>query len=295
MAADASAVWRWVDEPSWLDAQYNNRARIAEHPQIFARWASDSAQARKALSPWVNLRYGDGADETLDLFEPSEPNQPGAPVLVFIHGGWWRSLDKADHSFIAPAFVQRGAMVVVPNYSLCPAVTIDHIVMQMVRALAWTYRRAAAYGGDPQRIVVVGHSAGGHLAAMLLACHWQAFDRALPARLVKGALAISGLFDLAPVQRTPFLKADLQLPEAAVPRLSPAYFAAARGPLYAAAGALESEEFLRQTCLIRHAWGARCVPVCETVAGCNHLDVLHTLADADGALHARAQELLGSA
>jgi len=276
----------------WLDIQYNNRARIPEHPQIFERWAAASALAREVSSRRLNIRYGGGANETLDIF-PS--TRSAAPVLVFIHGGWWRSLDKRDHSFVAPSFVDRGTMVVIPNYALCPAVCIDAIALQMVQALVWTYRHAALYGGDPQRIVVAGHSAGGHLAAMLLCCDWRSAGRHLPARLVKSALAVSGLFDLDPVRRTPFLKADLQLTPGAVKRLSPAGFPRPAGTLYAVAGGNESEEFLRQTKLIQQAWGRRAVPVCETVPGTNHLNVLDDLADPQARLHGLALDLLGLA
>ena len=280
-------------DPDWLDIQYDNRARIPEHPQLFARWAADSAAARQALRCHVDLRYGDGPNETLDVFPSARPNGHAAPVLLFIHGGWWRSLDKADHSFIAPGFVRGGALVVMPNYALAPAVSVATITLQMARALAWTWRHAAEHGGDPARITLVGHSAGGHLATMLLACDWRAVAPDLPADLVRRALSISGLYELDPVRRTPFLKADLRLTTQAVARLSPARFAAPRGrTLYAAAGALESEEFLRNNALIRAAWGAEAVPVCETVPGFNHLDIVHSLAEPVGVLHARAWELL---
>src|SRR6185436_18448260 len=198
---------------------------------------------------------------------------------------WWRSLDKRDLSFIAPSFVREGAMVVVPNYALCPAVTIEHIVMQVVRAMAWTWRHAAEYGGDPSRIVVAGHSAGGHLAAMMLCCDWRALGRGLPADLVRRALSISGVFDLEPLRQTPFLQSDLHLTAEAVERLSPAGLPAPQGTLYALVGADESEEFLRQNSLIRTAWGPGTVQVCETVPGTHHLNVLHELVDPDTHLH----------
>ena len=283
-------------DPAWLDVQYNNRARIPDHPRIFERWSEASALVRERSAARLDLAYGPGLNEALDLF-PAHPRggASGAPVLVFIHGGWWRSLDKFDHSFLAPAFNEAGAMVVVPNYALCPAVSIEHITMQMVRALAWTFRNAALHGGDPRRIVVAGHSAGGHLAAMLLCCDWAAVGADLPPNLVNAALSVSGLFDLEPVRHTPFLQADLRLNEASAARLSPARFPRPRGRLFAAVGADESEEFLRQNQLIRDAWGAACVPVCETIAGTNHLTVLHDLADPQGRLHQHALQLLGLA
>jgi arylformamidase len=279
-------------DPAWLDLQYNNRARVPEHPQILERWTVASEFARAHGSRRIDVAYGATPAETLDVFPTPRAN---APVLVFIHGGWWRTLDKSDHSFIAPVFNQAGALVVIPNYALCPAVTIETIALQLTRALIWTHRNAALYGGDPQRIVVAGHSAGGHLAAMLLSCDWRAIDPKLPARLVRGALSISGLFDLEPLRHTPFLKADLRLTPASVQRLSPVRFPRPSGPLYATVGALESEEFLRQNQAIRDAWGAKSVPVCEAVTGTNHFNVLHALADPQNPLHARALQLLGLA
>jgi arylformamidase len=277
-------------DSAWLDAQYNNRARIPEHAQIFKRWADSSAFAREHQSRRLDLRYGEQAGELLDLFPSPKAD---APVLVFIHGGYWRALDKQDVSFIAPSFVAAGAMVVIPNYALCPTVTVEHITLQMTHALAWVWRHAALYGGNPSRIVVAGHSAGGHLAAMMLSCRWKEVGADLPAQLVSGALSVSGLYDLEPLRHTTFLQPDLGLTPAAVKRLSPAFFPRPRGTLYTVAGLNESEEFLRQNQLIRDQWGPTTVPVCETVAGRHHLDVLHDLADPNGRLHELALRLLG--
>jgi arylformamidase len=240
----------------------------------------------------LDLRYGPGEGETLDVF-PAAPAATAAPVLVFIHGGWWRSLDKADHSFIAPPFNMAGAAVVMPNYALCPAVSIEHIALQMTRALAWVWRHAAEFGGDPARIVVAGHSAGGHLAAMLLCCRWSEVASDLPPGLVTRALAVSGVFDLKPLMRTPYLQTDLRLTSDAVRRLSPSRYPAPAGVLNAVAGGDESEEFLRHIRLIRKAWGGGVVRVCETVPGANHFSVLDHLADPASPLHARARALLG--
>lgn len=284
-------------EPAWLDVQYNNRARIPEHAQIFERWARASAHAREGMRCHLDVRYGGGQNETLDVFPSTRLN---APVLVFIHGGWWRSLDKRDHSFLAPSLVGEGAMVVVPNYALCPGseaapVSIEHITLQMVSALAWVYRNAALYGGDPRHIVVAGHSAGAHLAAMMLCCDWKAVADDLPARLVSRAFGISGVYDLDVIRQTPFLQADLRLtPESAL-KLSPAFFRKPEGRFCAAVGALESEEFLRQNRLIREAWGSDLVPVCEEIPDTHHLNVLHELADPQGRLHEIALDLLGLA
>ena len=279
-------------DTAWLEAQYNNRARVPEAAALLRRWAEVSALVRSRMTAVADLPYGPGPAERLDVFPA---RVPGAPVLVFIHGGYWRSLDKADHSFVAPAFVQAGALVVVPNYSLCPAVGIADIALQMCQALAWTHRHAADYGGDPSRIHVVGHSAGGHLAAMLLCTRWQQVAPGLPRQLVRGAMSLSGLFDLAPLRRTPFLQADLHLAEADIARLSPAGFPRPPGPLQALVGGLESEEFLRQNQLIRQRWGARAVPVCEALPGFNHFTVMHDLVDPAGRAHHQALALLGLA
>lgn len=279
-------------DPAWYDAQYDNRARIPEHPAILQRWAETSAAAYAAHPARLDLPYGDGPGETLDLFPAA---RPGAPVLVYLHGGYWRALGKRDQAFVAPPFVQAGAMVVLLDYALCPQVGIEHIVMQTVRALVWVHRHARAHGGDPRRIVVAGHSAGGHLATMLLACRWPQVGRGLPRRLVRAALSVSGVYELEPLRHAPFLAADIRLDAAAAARLSPALMPAAPGPLAAVVGANESEEFLRQNALIRERWGAASVPVCEAIADRNHMDVLHDLADPGARLHRIALDLLGLA
>ena len=284
-------------DPAWLDRMYNNRALVPEHPAHFSRWSETSAQARSTQPCTLDISYGQGSGETLDVFPAAETAvsvPAGAPVMVFIHGGYWRSLDKADHSFVAPAFTEAGACVVIPNYDLCPAVTIPQITLQMVRALAWTWRHIAEYGGDPQRITVAGHSAGGHLAAMLLACDWRAYANDLPPDLLKNALSISGLYDLEPMRHTPFLKDSLKLTPEQVRQASPALLPPPKqGTLYSVAGADESAEFLRQNLLIQQAWGDKTVPVCESQLGLNHFSVLEALTAPSHRLHQLALDLLG--
>ena len=278
------------NDAAWLDAQYNNRARVPDHAQILRRWSETSAFARERLAGRLDLAYGDQPGERLDVF-PAE--KAGSPVLVFIHGGYWRSLDKRDFSFVAPAFVQAGATVVVVNYALCPAVTMETIALQLTRAMAWVWRHAAEHQGDPARLAVAGHSAGGHLAAMMLSCRWREVGDDLPANLVGAAMSISGLYDLEPIRLTPFLQGDLRLTPASVRRLSPAFFPRPKaGTLYTVVGLDESDEFLRQNQLIRDQWGPTSVPVCETVPGRNHFDVVHSLAEPDGRLHELGLRLL---
>jgi len=277
--------------PGWLDAQYNNRARIPEHPEILREWTDRSAEARARLPCALDLVYGSDPSERLDVFTP---RAQGAPVLVYVHGGYWRALDKRDQSFVAAPFVDAGAMVVLPNYALCPAVSIEQIVLQLVQALAWVWRNAAAHGGDPTRIVVAGHSAGGHLATLMLACDWHAVAPDLPGDLVKSALSVSGVFELEPLRHAPFLAPDLNLDAASALRLSPAAMPApARGRLVAVVGGDESEEFLRQNERIAEAWGPDVVTVCERVPGRHHMNVLHALAEPASRTHRLALQLLG--
>lgn len=278
-----------LGDAQWLEQMYNNRARVPGYADHFARWTRDSEQARRELPCTLDIAYGPAPGERLDVFPAQRPH---SPVMVFIHGGYWRSLDKREHAFVAPAFAPQ-ACVVIPNYDLCPNITVPGIVMQMVRALAWTARHAAEHGGDPRRITVVGHSAGGHLAAMLLLCDWRAIDPSLPADLVTRALGISGLYDLEPMRHTPSLQESVQLTPEQVWLASPALLPApAAGRLYTVVGGRESMEFLRHNELIRQAWGSAHVPVCEALPGLNHFSILEALTQPGHRLHQLAWELL---
>jgi len=261
--------------PEVLEREYNARASIPDHPEIFARWAEQGALTRRRRAGLIDVPYGDDAGERLDFF-PTPQDRP--PLLVFIHGGYWRSLDKFDFSWIAPTFLDAGAAVALLNYGLTPRVTVEEIVRQQLKAMAWLYRRADDLGFDRDRIVVSGHSAGGHLTAMMMAAQWPAFDPGLPADLIKGGLAISGIYDLEPLVPLPFINADLRLDAAAARRLSPVHMPPSTpSPLVTAVGGLESAEFKRQTQLIRRAWPKNAREDLD-VPGANHLTVCDQLA-----------------
>lgn len=273
----------------WLDSQYNNRRRVAEAPQILERWAEASALVREQARCALDVRYGESPRQCLDVFSESVAK---APVLVFIHGGYWRALCKSDVSFVAPSFTAEGAVVVIPGYDLCPSVSMERIPLQLAEALAWVWRHVADFGGDPNHIVVAGHSAGGHLAALLSCFDWKSLAPELPRQLVKGVLSISGVHDLTPLVQTPFLQGDLQLDEASAQRLSPVSHAAPDSPLYAVVGGAESEEFKRQSQLIQDVWGVQAVPQVQEVPGYNHFDLLYDLVAPEGVAHALARKLL---
>ena len=279
-----------IHDPAWLDRQYNALAAVPDAPAVFSRWAALSATARTRTKHELDVRYGLGPTQTLDWFSACRQR---APVLVFIHGGYWRGSDKSVHAFIAPAFVAKGCDVVMLNYDLCPSVSMTALALQVSTGLARASRELLSRGGDPTRVVVAGHSAGAHLAAMMLACDWRKVGRDLPADLVTRALAISGLFDLEPLRHAPFLKDDLRLDELSARRLSPAYFPAPAGRvLNAALGGLESAEFHRQTQLIAAAWGRDTVPVTASIEGRNHFTIVEDLATPGKKLHDMACGLL---
>jgi arylformamidase len=239
-------------DKSILSKLYNNRELVPDHAQYFARWAEDSQKARSTMTSHLDLRYGEAPGETLDLF----PSRKGdGSCMMFIHGGYWRSLDKRDFSFLAPTFVAGGISLAVVNYDLCPKVSMEEIVRQMLRASRWLWLHAEDYGMDQDRLYASGHSAGGHLTAMLMAAQWPTFDRELPKDLWKGGLAISGLYDLRPLVDIDWLNVDLRLDEATAHKLSPAFMSpATRAPVMTCVGADESSEFIRQNALLGQRW-----------------------------------------
>jgi arylformamidase len=174
-----------------LEYQYNPRETVPEFPELAKRRAEASRRARSTLKSWLNVAYGSSPREVLDIYAA---DKPGGPVLVYIHGGYWRSGSKDDNCNFAPAFVQRGVTVVLVEYDLCPNVVVTDIVRQTRASIAWVYRNIMRYSGNPSKLYVSGHSAGGHLTAMALAHDWE--KTGLPRSLIKGATVTSGVYDL---------------------------------------------------------------------------------------------------
>jgi arylformamidase len=273
----------------FCEREYNLRALYPGYPAIFSRWAAQAAATRQLHACLLDLPYGNQAAQRVDLFPArDEPS----PVLVFFHGGYWRAMDKSDFSWIAPNFVRHGISVALVNYGLAPRTPIEDMVRQTLAAVAWLYRRADRYGIDRDRISLCGHSAGAHLAAMSMCALWNLVGPDLPADLVKGALAISGVYDLEPLVHAPFLNVDLKLDRERAVRLSPVRYPARPGArLITAVGANETSEFIRQTALIGQHWRSnrvREVPL----PGCNHYEAIEALPDPAGALFDAALDLV---
>lgn len=257
----------------YFERQYNNRAAIADAQAYTDRAVARSKAAREALGCRAGVPYGTSPRETVDLFPG---RKPGAPLLAYIHGGYWRSRHSSDFSYVAPPFVEAGLAVALPTYDLAPQVSVAHIVGQVRRALAWLHRHGREFNADPARMFVCGHSAGGHLTAMMVATDWT--QHGAPADLVKGALAISGVFDLAPLVHVSF-NSEMRLTPDTVKTMSPVHHRPPRAiTMHTAVGANESAEFKRQAKLIGETW-----PECRgqylEVPGTHHLSVVEALAE----------------
>jgi arylformamidase len=262
-----------------LEAEYNNRARVPEHPRHIEGWARDAAAWRAACPrATLGLDYGPGERQRIDLFEPAADAQ--APLALFIHGGYWKALDRGFASHCARGPNGRGIAVAVPGYDLCPGVTIAEIVAEMRAAALFLWRRRG------QRMLAMGHSAGGQLAAMLLATDWRALDPAAPADLVHAALPISGVFELEPLLATSVAEGLRLTPEAAR-ALSPRFLPAPGRPLHCLVGGAESGEYLRQSRDMAAAWGGSF----EAAPGADHFTVIAPLADPRSSLSAIAEQL----
>lgn len=279
-----AAVYRDYDQRA-LDAEYNLRPLWPDVPDVIAHRENESAAVRGRIPGRLNVAYGPEPKETLDVFPPSN-GRAGAPALIYIHGGYWQMSDKDDTTYIAPAFLDAGIAFLTLNYSLAPDGDIDLMVDQCRRAVAWIWKNAAEIGVDPDRLYIAGHSAGGHLTAMLLATDWPAVDPGLPAAPFRGACALSGLYDLEPIRLT-FLNEVLALTPESAKRNSPLYLdPLADIPLILSVGEMETDEFRRHQTEIFATWSAKGLAVEEIPApGCHHYTIVEHFGDPSSALH----------
>ena len=262
-------------DPS-IDAEYNIRARHPESPQHYARYAAESAAARAALGGQADLHYGETPGETLDFFPAA---QLDAPVFLFIHGGYWRALDKRDFSFIALPFVAAGIAVALINYDLCPKVTVETIVSQTQRAIRRVHDNTAL-AFDRRRLIVGGHSAGGHLTAMALATE--------PCLPIAAGIAISGVFDLVPLIKTN-VNEQIALDEARAHALSPMHHPRLdRAPNLICVGGAETEGFIGQS----RDYAARLGKTAKIYPGLDHYTIMTALADAASELHSDVRRVI---
>jgi len=263
-----------------LEAEYDNRGKVPNWLDERNGWVRDAAAFRAGWEhAELDLGYGPGARHALDLFWPGRARN--VPLAVFLHGGYWQMNDRTMFSHLAKGLLAHGVAVALPSYDLCPAVTLAALVEQVRDATAFLARRHG------QKMLATGHSAGGHLAAMLLATDWAA--RGLPADTVKAALPISGLFDLPPLLETT-VNTALGLDEAEARRLSPLFYPPPGLPIHAVVGGTEGIEYTRQARSIAEAWGG----TWEAVAGHNHFTIVAPLTDPESALVKRAVGMLAA-
>ena len=260
---------------------YDTAATVSDVFAFFHRWRAWSDEVRAQMLQARDLRYGPSAGETLDLIVP----HTGAPLIVFFHGGYWRRLHKDDHTFVARGFAPHGVATAIVNYGLAPDVPLEEIVAQARRSVQWLRINAKAHGADPTRIVVAGHSAGGHLAAMC------AVDAP-----VAGVATLSGLHDLRPLRHS-FVQEWLQLDEARAAAMSPALFAPASSSttVIARAGARESEAFHEQGRELADAWRAYGCDTSYASTDDNHFTLIERLLDPEDPLTAEIAELARAA
>ena len=271
-------LYRDFADQAALDAEYDPTRTATDAAGLMADWTVRSAGTIERLGGRLDVRYGPTLAEHVDIF----PAGDGAPVHIFVHGGYWRRFAARDFAWVAEPLVARGIAAVLVNYALCPTVSLTEIVRQTRAAIAWTYANGRSFGGDPRRLTLSRHSAGGHLVGMALATDWPG-SYGLPADLLRGAVALSGLFDLRPFPYT-YLQPALQLTTRETLELSPLDLEPlARAPLVVAVGSAESAEFCRQSRAFAARWADRGVALeHEEIAGANHFTALDALFAPDG-------------
>jgi len=293
-ATNSRTAWvsDWRNWPQGeLERQYDARATVPDIAQELQAYREASAPMYQLTPCWRDVAYGSGPDETLDLFPVA--GQPHAPLLVFIHGGYWRALHSQDSVFMAKQFTTHGVAVAALNYTLAPHAMLAHIIDQCQRAVAWLLKDASPYGATPQRAVLSGSSAGAHLAAMLLAPGWQAEHGVAPNAL-RGGVLLSGLYDLEPVQRC-VPNTWLNLSVAQAQALSPQrHLPHPQVPLHVAVAEHDTDEFKRQSRDYAAACRAQGNAVTwQEAQERNHFNIVLDWMDAQSDLFVNTLDLLG--
>lgn len=268
-------IYRHMDQAA-LDAEYNNRDKVADFSAFLEEWAALSKTARAELRCALDITFDPQSGQSLDIFYPATPEPQPGPVQIFFHGGYWFALDKDYFSYVARAFAPHGITTVIVDYSLIPDVTMDEIVRQCRQSVAWVRKHADDHSIDPEQVHISGHSAGGHLVATTMAARWNDFD--VPEGVIKSGMGISGLYDLAPISKC-FLQTQLNLDAATVARNSPVHDAPpSHGHLSLVVGALEGEEYFRQSAAQHQAWPG-CTDAPIAMNPYNHFSIISSLAE----------------
>lgn len=274
-----------------LDSQYNNRLHVPDYQTYLHRWERRSCETERNWPVIKDIPYGALPGEKLDVY-PSP--KPASKVLIFIHGGYWHLLDKALFHFIADGFRPYGITTVLLTYPQAPEASIDGIVQSCRKAIPWLYSHVSSFNGDPQQLYVAGHSAGGHLAAMLLATDWKCLHPGIPANVLKGACFVSGLFNLVPIQLS-YLNSVLGMDRETALRNSPVRLEPlAACPLVVAVGEAETTAFNEQSRELYACWRDKASNI-QLVAlpKQNHFSIVEAIIDPNAALHGAICQLMG--
>jgi arylformamidase len=285
------AVYRSYDQKA-LDKAYDNRGRFPDTEDCKAAQSQGSDQCKVEYECKLDVRFGDGETDLLDIYFGEGPGP--RPIHVFFHGGYWKSNTKDDFGFVAKPFVPHGITTVVMEYPLVPTVRMEGLIDRCCASLEWVWNNAESFGGDRDNITISGHSAGGHITAMMMQSDFPSYGNGLPQDLVKGGCSISGVCDLEPV-RLSFQNKELQFsPEEA--RVFSTLFMdpTHKGPLLAVCGSMEGDEFVRQTTDLTDAWSAKGMEVeCWVMEGKHHFTTINQYLDADSELSQKVRVLAG--
>jgi arylformamidase len=283
------SVYKEYDQQS-LDNQYNTRLHVPNYADYFERWEQLSKETEQKLPVLKNVPYGNLRRERLDIYPSLKPQ---SKTLVFIHGGYWQTLDKSMFQFVANGFNFYGVTTVLVTYPLAPEVSMSQIVLSCRKAIKWLYNNLSGFNGDPHQMYAAGHSAGGHLTAMLMATDWKFFDAGLPANVLKGVCAVSGLFNLVPIQLSylnKVLKMNMETAKSNSPvRLEPLNSC----PLIVAVGEDETAEFNDQSKEFYSCWKDKGTDIqLLQLPGRNHYSIAEAIVDSQSSLHQALRELM---